>query len=85
MELVVIHPFVERVFEWTDIPSCVKDLAEMKLHGPIDDNLYSTYGVTRDVGVIVVVRPDGYVGFISSLKDPLQTDTYLSACLVRAL
>lgn len=81
----MIHPFVERSFEWTDIPICVKDFAEMKLHGPVNQDLYDTYGVSRDVGLVVVVRPDGYVGLISSLTDFSQIETYLSACLVRAL
>jgi phenol 2-monooxygenase len=85
VELVVLHPFLERVFEWDDIPSCVKDVAEMKFHGPVHEQLYGIYGVDQDKGAIVVVRPDGYVGIISSLTHPSQADTYLSQCLVRVL
>ncbi|TGO50562.1 hypothetical protein BOTNAR_0388g00020 [Botryotinia narcissicola] len=28
VELVVIQPFVERVFEWTDVPTCVKEFGK---------------------------------------------------------
>jgi phenol 2-monooxygenase len=84
VELVVILPFVEQVFEWTDIPTCAKEFAEMRFHGPVDQKLYDTYGVSQDAGLVVVVRPDGYIGLLSSLADFSQADTYLSACLVRA-
>lgn len=83
VELVVLHPFIERAFEWIDIPSCVREFAEMNLHGPIDDQLYKTYGVRQDTGAIVIVRPDGYVGSISSLEDLSNADNFLSSCLVK--
>lgn len=83
VELVVLHPFLERSFEWVDIPGTVKKLAEMRFHGPIDDSLYSTYGVDTNEGALVVVRPDGYVGVISSLVDVAQVDSYLSKSLVK--
>lgn len=85
VELVVLHPFLKRRFEWTNIPSCIKETAEMKFHGPAYDDLYSVYGVDPDKGVIVVVRPDGYVGMIGSLFNPLQADTYLRHCLVKVV
>lgn len=83
VELVVIHPFSNRIFEWDDIPTCVKDFAEMKFHGPEDEELYDMYGVDRNKGAIIVVRPDGYIGAISHLTDPAQVNTYLSQCLVK--
>ncbi|KAK7216371.1 hypothetical protein V2G26_004374 [Clonostachys chloroleuca] len=83
VELVVLHPFPERSFEWVDIPGTVKKLAEMRFHGPIDDSLYPTYGVDPNEGALVVVRPDGYVGVISSLVDVAQVDSYLSKSLVK--
>jgi phenol 2-monooxygenase len=85
VELVVLHPILERAFEWVDIPSCVKEVAEMKLHGPVHEQLYETYGVNQNAGAIVVVRPDGYVGVISSLSNPSEAEMYLSRCLVRVL
>lgn len=85
VELVALHPFRERVFEWTDIPSCVKDTAEMRLHGPVSDDLYSVYGVDQEKGAIVVVRPDSYVGMVCSLANSPQADSYLRQCLVKVV
>lgn len=85
MSLVILHPFPERLFEWTDIPSCVKEVAEMKVHGPAYGGLYSTYGVDQDTGAIVVVRPDGYVGIVCSIQSPSEADAYLSQCLKKIL
>lgn len=85
VELVVLHPFLERVFEWTDIPSCVKETAEMRLHGPSSGDLYGVYGVDQEKGAIVVVRPDGYVGMVCSLANPSKADNYLRHCLVKVV
>jgi len=85
VELVVLHPFLERRFEWANIPKCIKQNAEMQFHGPVYDDLYSIYGVNPDVGAIVVVRPDGYVGMVSSLLSASQVDNYLSCCLVKVV
>jgi len=84
VELVVVHPFVERKFEWTDIPSGVKKYAEMRFHGPLNEDLYKVYGVDPNVGCAVAVRPDGYVGMISSLSNASHVDDYLCHCLVKA-
>lgn len=82
VELVVLHPLLGQQFEWTDIPAGVKDHAEMRFHGPMDDKLYDTYGVDAHVGAAVVVRPDGYVGAASSLADASSVYDYLRGCLV---
>lgn len=84
VELVVLHPFLERQFEWTDIPSCVKENAEMRFHGPKEDGLYSTYGVHPDTGAAVAVRPDGYVGAVCPLSKVSEIEDYLSRCLIKA-
>jgi phenol 2-monooxygenase len=84
VELVVLHPFLKRRFEWTDIPSCVKENAEIRFHGPEEDSLYGTYGVHPDTGAAAVVRPDGYVGAVCSLSKVSEIDDYLSRCLVKA-
>jgi phenol 2-monooxygenase len=83
VELVVVHPFTERKFEWTDIPLCVKEYAEMRLHGPGEEDVYVTYGVNPNAGAAFVIRPDGYVGIICSLANILQLEEYLSSCLVK--
>ncbi|KAL7911025.1 putative phenol monooxygenase [Trichoderma velutinum] len=85
VELVVPHPLLDRQFEWTDIPDCVKEHAEMRFHGPADGKLYATYGVNEDIGAAVVVRPDGYVGTVCALANAVQIYNYLRGCLVTAV
>lgn len=85
IELVVVHPFKEQRFEWTDVPDGIKRLAEMKFHGVgAGDEVYETYGIKQHKGVVVVVRPDGYVGLVTSLQRVKEVDEYLGRCLVRA-
>ncbi|KAH8203959.1 hypothetical protein TruAng_001901 [Truncatella angustata] len=83
IELIVLHPFSERKFEWADIPTSIKKNAEMRFHGPVEETLYATYGVRPDVGAVAVIRPDGYVGMVSSLLGVSQVDEYLVRCLVK--
>jgi len=44
---------------------------------------YSTYGIDRDGGAIVVVRPDGYVGIVGSLEDVGYLNTYFSGFMAQ--
>lgn len=73
------------MFEWADIPDSIKKYAEMRFHGPVDDHLYATYGVSPDEGAVAIVRPDGYVGAVTSLSAASLVDEYLGRCLVRKL
>ncbi len=82
VELVVIHPYSEQRFEWTDIPRCIKDNAEMRFHGVSVDDVYDIYGVNRKEGAIAVLRPDGYVGQVTTLNDAKRVLAYLQGCLV---
>lgn len=81
LELVVVHPLQNR-FEWTDIPGCIKEFAEMKFHGPSKDDVYSIYGISNAEGAIAVVRPDGVVGMVSQLSAWNTVGTFLRGCLV---
>lgn len=81
--LVILHPFVERSFEWTHIPECIKEAAEMSFLGPSEQGLYDIYGVSPDKGALVVVRPDGVVGAVSFVSNTAEIDTYLGQCLLR--
>lgn len=84
IELVVLHPFHARDFEWDQMPSCLKEFAEMSFHGPMGPApLYETYGVNQDRGAVVAVRPDGYVGAVKSLTDTRSLEAYFDNCLVR--
>jgi phenol 2-monooxygenase len=81
VEVVVIHPFTEQRFEWTDIPLCIKENAEMQFHGVGVDDVYGIYGVDVKQGAIAVVRPDGYIGLIATMNDAKIAIGYLQGCL----
>jgi phenol 2-monooxygenase len=85
VELIVIHPFSEQRFEWTDIPTCIKENAEMRFHGVGIDDVYGKYGVDVKKGAITVVRPDGYLGLITGLSDAHIVSEYLKGCLYSAI
>ncbi|CAD0115067.1 unnamed protein product [Aureobasidium uvarum] len=81
IDLVVLHPIKDR-FEWTQIPSEVKRLAEMRTYGLAKkEDAYDVYGISREEGAIAVVRPDGYVGVLCRLSTP-EFAKYLGGCLV---
>lgn len=82
-DLVVLHPIKER-FEWTQVPSEVKRLAEMRTYGLAKrEDAYDVYGIAKEEGAIAVVRPDGYVGILCRLSAPAAAEGYLSDCLVK--
>lgn len=82
IELVVVHPLQTQRFEWTDIPSQIKSMAEMQFHGSCaGEDVYSVYGVQPALGAAVIVRPDGYVGVIASLDNVSLLAAYLEGCV----
>jgi phenol 2-monooxygenase len=81
INLVVIHPLTTR-FEWTDLPAGVKTLAEMRVYGLArKEDAYEALGVSKDDGVIAVVRPDGYVGMLAPLSSAGAVENHLRGCL----
>lgn len=79
----MLHPLVKKRFEWTDLPACTKKMAEMRFHGLADkEDAYEVYGVSREQGAIVTVRPDGYVGMLGSLSAVDEVEAYFRGCLV---
>ncbi|KAH6643237.1 putative phenol monooxygenase [Boeremia exigua] len=82
IDLAVLHPLKTR-FEWTDIPAGVKQLAEMRTYGLSQrEDAYELYVVSKDEGLVAVVRPDGYVGTLASLSGTDEVEAYLRSCLV---
>ncbi|KAJ5985729.1 Phenol hydroxylase C-terminal dimerization [Penicillium canescens] len=82
VEQIILHPKLHRSFEWDDIPACVKQEAEMRFYdGSVLDDAYTIYGVDPARGVLLVVRPDGYVGVVASLDDVQRVDRYLKSCI----
>lgn len=49
-----------------------------------DGKAYETYGIDKEVGAIVVVRPDQYVGLIAGLEDFELLDDYFSSFMIPA-
>ncbi|KAI5306681.1 hypothetical protein KEM56_007664 [Ascosphaera pollenicola] len=83
VELVVLHPELARPFDWHEISPSIKKHAEMRFHGPLDD-AYAAYGVEASNGALAVIRPDGYVGIVSALNDPIRIKEYLGRCIRKA-
>lgn len=82
IELVVLHPLRKR-FEWTDIPSQVKEVAEMRTYSlATKEDAYDIYGVSKDDGGIVALRPDGYIGALAPLSGSETVESYFRDCLV---
>ncbi|EIN03849.1 hypothetical protein PUNSTDRAFT_77498 [Punctularia strigosozonata HHB-11173 SS5] len=67
--------------EYTQVPPMLRShwskvlLDDTDLTGKIGGNGYETYGITSS-GAIVVVRPDGYVGFVSALDEVERLSLY---------
>jgi phenol 2-monooxygenase (NADPH) len=53
----------------------------MRFHGVGTDDVYSIYGVDSKEGAIAAVRPDGYIGLVTTLKDVKRITGYLQGCL----
>ncbi|GAA5961789.1 hypothetical protein JCM3765_004073 [Sporobolomyces pararoseus] len=49
-----------------------------------DGKAYETYGISKETGAIVVVRPDQYVGLIVGLEDYSLLDDYFSSFMLPA-
>lgn len=78
LEQIVVHPPLPKVFEWEDLPSCLKQYSEMSFYsGFFLEDVYKIYGVDPNKGALVVVRPDGYVGLVSTLVDVAQVEQFL--------
>ena len=82
INLVVLHALNER-FEWEDLPEGLKTVAEMRVYGVAKaEDAYETYGVSKERGLIAVVRPDGYIGTSSPLTGAQDVERYLRGCLI---
>ena len=56
IDLVVLQPLTTR-FEWTHLPSCVKELAEMKTYSPAKrEDAYEIYGIADEAVQILLYK-----------------------------
>lgn len=69
VETVVVFPGERGTLEWTDFPSCVREVSEWLVFGDHYGEAYAMWGVDEGKGVVAVARPDGYVGVVSSIKE----------------
>lgn len=82
IELIVLHPKLHRQFGWDDVPTWIKQRAEMRFHdGSALDDAYAIYGVDSAWGALAVIRPDGYVGVVARLDDVARVEEYLKRCI----
>ncbi|KAL2821312.1 thioredoxin-like protein [Aspergillus cavernicola] len=85
LEQIIIYPRLPGEVTWDNIPSCVKEQAEMTFYNGHDlDDAYQIYGIDPTHGALVVIRPDGYVGIIAELGDTSRVEGYLSRLVTRA-
>lgn len=73
----IFHPFDEKK-GWDYNKVCVDDISYHEGHG----EAYKNYGVDREKGCCVIVRPDQYVSWIGTLEDASEMDRYFSEFLV---
>jgi phenol 2-monooxygenase len=76
---IILQPSLEPEFQWTDLPTSIKQEVEMNLHSASVE-AYETYGVEHtgsQGGALIVVRPDGVVGMIAELEDLQKVVTFL--------
>lgn len=73
----VFHPFDEKQ-GWDYEKVFVDDISYHEGHG----EAYRNYGVDRERGCAVIVRPDQYVAWVGELEDVDEIDRYFSAFLI---
>jgi phenol 2-monooxygenase len=69
----------EETLGWDYDKVFVDDMSHYEGHG----HAYEGYGVdSKGPGCVVVVRPDGYIGFIGSLEETKEVEDYFTGVLV---
>ncbi len=82
IEQVVLHALDSNTFVWIDIPEAIKIHSEMRFYNGTElEDAYKIYGADPKKGAIAVVRPDGYLGAISELRDVERIGEFLKGCL----
>ncbi|KAL2857566.1 FAD binding domain-containing protein [Aspergillus pseudodeflectus] len=84
IEQIIIYPRIPGEITWENIPSCVKEQAEMSFYNGYElEDVYRIYGVDPTKGAMVVVRPDGYVGTVVELGDSSKVERFLEKIIKR--
>ncbi|KAF8533908.1 FAD binding domain-containing protein, partial [Trichophaea hybrida] len=70
VEPYVIHPLKSNDdVEWSDFPKALKEYWEWNFLGDVSGQAYETFGVSKEAGVVAVLRPDGVVGGVWDLQE----------------
>ncbi|KAF8247617.1 hypothetical protein K440DRAFT_654766 [Wilcoxina mikolae CBS 423.85] len=70
VEPYVIHPLKSNDdVEWSDFPKAFKEDWEWNFLGDVSGQAYETFGVSKEAGVVAVLRPDGVVGGVWDLQE----------------
>jgi hypothetical protein len=84
IEQIIIYSQFPGEITWENIPSCVKEQAEMSFYNGYElEDAYRIYGVDPAKGAMVVVRPDGYVGVVVALGDVAAVEGFLQRIIKR--
>lgn len=81
IELLDLHPIYHPWSEtegWDYWKVFVDDLSYHEGHG----HAYENYGIDKEVGCVVIVRPDGYVGHLGDLDDVKDIDAYFENFMI---
>jgi len=87
-EIISIGTSSKENVDYTDLPSELRPhwsnvyIDDLDVHSRTGGKAYSSYGISPE-GAVVVVRPDGYVGLVTSLDDVLEVESYFSGFLVQ--
>jgi hypothetical protein len=83
VEVIILQPAMKPSWNFVDLPPCIKEHAEMRLHCA-GAEVYDIYGLDQNKGAVVLVRPDGMVSMITRLEDAATVDEFLQHLLVVA-
>jgi len=72
-DVIAISTATKDTIDYTDIPILLRThwskvfIDDLEIKGVLGGKAYESYGISREEGAIVVIRPDGYVGFVAGL------------------
>lgn len=91
IELLLVHSASLREVEWSAFHPAFRpfddrkgyDYGKVFADAPPADSAYHGYGIDKEVGCIVAVRPDGIVGLVVGLDDHDRLQQYFDTVLVK--
>jgi phenol 2-monooxygenase len=81
VEAIILQPDMKPEWHFDDLPECIKDEAEMRLHCASQD-AYDAYGLDQKRGALLLIRPEGMAGMIARLEETELLDRFLQQALI---